>query len=319
MHVHAVVLVRLCLVPGSHLAPTLPRMPATVASIRRSGLEDEFQKRWEREMHRRQRRANGTDPFMALSLRVRNAPARWRSRVRRVIEAPARWRNRVQLVNEVFSPSESPLPEGWQELLDPDSGLTYYVDPAGASTWKRPRTLPPPALAAASSAAGNAGAPLPATRQPSDGANAPLPYGWEKYIDQDGGSTYYVGPDGVSTWTRPEAPPPVTPKDSGALSTKNDAAAERSAAKSAVGDAAGGESVKPADDDSGKPAASVYRNPTKRLVPTQPLQPSADWRKRRDPFEFRPATWSGWDNDLLGRRPPRKPGQLNKERGTRPL
>ena len=48
-------------------------------------------------------------------------------------------------------PVDAPLPAGWQELTDPASGRSYYVSPAGESTWYRPgvQAAPPPATTAA--------------------------------------------------------------------------------------------------------------------------------------------------------------------------
>ena len=68
-----------------------------------------------------------SDPFEVLSTRVSNAPARWRGRL-----------NWLKDTIRGGWPEDGPLPVGWLEFADPDSGQMYYVSPEGVSTWDRP-------------------------------------------------------------------------------------------------------------------------------------------------------------------------------------
>ena len=72
----------------------------------------------------------------------------------------------------VAESSSTSLPEGWAELLDPDSGETYfYHASSGEVTWERPGTLPA---------------------------------GWSTVVDPDSGATYYYQEhSGETSWEMP--------------------------------------------------------------------------------------------------------------------
>ena len=63
--------------------------------------------------------------FEALLLRVRNAPSRWRERLKRLGQGAA------------LMPLP-PLPDGWSSMWDERTGRPYYVSPDGVSMWTRP-------------------------------------------------------------------------------------------------------------------------------------------------------------------------------------
>jgi len=78
--------------------------------------------------------------------------------------------------------AERPLPDGWREYKDPNTGKTYFSDGV-TSQWERP------------SRKGR-------TRGNDDGADGSLPDGWREYKDPNTGKTYFS--DGVtSQWERP--------------------------------------------------------------------------------------------------------------------
>jgi hypothetical protein len=117
------------------MAAHTTRHVAAEAAIRTSGLEDEYERRWKREQMRRRISMNlaefFSDPFEVLSTRIRNAPVRWRGRLD--------WLRTLssELLRGDWEHT-GPLPEGWLEFLDSESGEMYYVSPEGVSTWKRP-------------------------------------------------------------------------------------------------------------------------------------------------------------------------------------
>ena len=154
------------------------RAPPPVAfSIRNSGMEKKIGRRWNRELRRRKSNSSMlvfmvSEPFALLGDRARSAPERW-------IE---RW----TFLREMFWPSLEeeepfqPLPDGYQEFIDPASGIPYYVGPDGVSSWERP-SPPPPALAAvaappydAYTAAGPSAPPSASTSSSSPSISEPL-------------------------------------------------------------------------------------------------------------------------------------------------
>lgn len=82
--------------------------------------------------------------------------------------------------------TQEPLPAGWQEHHDPNTGKMYFHNPAtGETKWERPSE-------AASSVA----------------ASMVLPPGWQQHTDANSGKVYYHNPStGVTTWEKPTAFP----------------------------------------------------------------------------------------------------------------
>lgn len=125
--------------------------------------------------------------FEALLLRVRNAPSRWRERLKRLGQGAA------------LMPL-APLPDGWSSMWDERTGRPYYVSPDGVSMWTRPEgvqavTSPPRADAApaqeresqrAADGAQADGPPESADEPPDEQASEPG--------SGEGSSTVAVGP-----------------------------------------------------------------------------------------------------------------------------
>ena len=101
-------------------------------SIRNSGMEDELAAKWKNEMDIKHR--EWWHPKTGLQLIVR-----------RMRTSPSRWRDRYFKLWNGTPPgiAVGPLPPGWREFEDAESGDVYYVSPSGASTWERPRPPPP--------------------------------------------------------------------------------------------------------------------------------------------------------------------------------
>ena len=111
------------------------------------------------------------------------------------------------------SSAASPLPEGWEELMDDNYGIPYfYHASSGETVWERPAPAPsmpsPPAIPP----------PLPPEPRPppaphpvlSSEPNS-LPEGWEELMDEDYGIPYfYHASSGETVWERP-APAPSMP------------------------------------------------------------------------------------------------------------
>lgn len=93
------------------------------------------------------------------------------------------------------SGGESPLPEGWTELVDKKSGKKYYYNKMTKKTsWHKPtETSTSPASAE------------PISPPPADDAESPLPEGWSEVIDKKSGKKYYYNKTTKKTsWHRPE-------------------------------------------------------------------------------------------------------------------
>jgi hypothetical protein len=86
------------------------------------------------------------------------------------------------------------LPPGWEAVVDPDSGDTYYWNAeSGETAWERPRPVAAPEAA-------EEPPPPPAAKRTS------LPPGWEAVLDPDSGDTYYWNADtGDVAWEQPTA------------------------------------------------------------------------------------------------------------------
>ena len=100
-------------------------------------------------------------------------------------------------------PSE--LPEGWVEMVDPNSGATYYLNKIdNTASWERPTVqdadnVPESAAAADSGVGGGVSDVATASQE----AVAPVLDGWEEQVDQSGQVYYYNQSTGVTQWERP--------------------------------------------------------------------------------------------------------------------
>ena len=126
--------------------------PLCTLSIRRSGLEDKLQRRWQREL--KWKSVSKSNPVSILAHRIRDAPARWRTRWDCVTELLWPFNKSDEFDRDVVSSplytatnslavSASALPMGWRTFGDPESGRPYYVNPDGISTWNRPLATDP--------------------------------------------------------------------------------------------------------------------------------------------------------------------------------
>ena len=91
------------------------------------------------------------------------------------------------------------LPEGWREVIDQASGVSYYFNShSGATTWERPSE----ASVAASTAAQST---TTTTAMVADElSQAGLPEGWVAAIDAESGSIYYYNAEtGETSWEFP--------------------------------------------------------------------------------------------------------------------
>jgi hypothetical protein len=139
-----------------------------------------------------------------------------------------------------------PLPIGWTEYFDSESGDNYYVnETTGQSQWERPHASPKPVSpqpaspkpASPKPASPKPASPKPASPKPASPKPAspkpvspkpaspkpaspqlqqaePLPIGWAEHFDSETGENYYVNETtGQSQWERPHASPkPASPK-----------------------------------------------------------------------------------------------------------
>jgi len=172
---------------------TLRTVPPTAFSIRKPDSDlDELGRRWKQELARKQFVKRNGNPITAslavLAFRAMNAPERWGNRVqsvcdvlvRRALNAPRRWSSRGAAV--------------------------WGAWPFRTFTWAIASPSDEPALVVpdlpADSDAGSSSA---------DMNDLPLPVGWRVFSDATTGLSYYVSPEGVSTWTRPQPPPAYAP------------------------------------------------------------------------------------------------------------
>ena len=172
---------------------TLRTVPPTAFSIRKPDSDlDELGRRWKQELARKQFVKRNGNPITAslavLAFRAMNAPERWGSRVqsvcdvlvRRAINAPRRWSSR--------------------------GAALWGIWPFRTFTWAITSPFDEPALVVpnlpADSDAGSSSANM---------KDLPLPVGWRVFSDATTGLSYYVSPEGVSTWTRPQPPPAYAP------------------------------------------------------------------------------------------------------------
>jgi len=120
---------------------------------------------------------------------------------------------------DVSEPAD--LPEGWQQLVDPSSGLIYYIDDKGTTTWDPPIVLVNQESAIPTSTNPNdpqafvedkqdttESAALPNKGTEDDSLKAPpgsdLPPGWIESIDESSGKPYYYNQiNGESAWEKP--------------------------------------------------------------------------------------------------------------------
>ena len=109
-----------------------------------------------------------------------------------------------------------PLPPGWSEGRDPQTGTPYYMNPSlNLTQWHRPGPAPPPAPL-------NGAPPMPQPPpapppQPVAPAPAPLPPGWDHWTDPATGRPVFRNLSTmVAQWDDPRnaaypAPPPQPP------------------------------------------------------------------------------------------------------------
>ena len=93
-------------------------------------------------------------------------------------------------IEREYDEQQKPLPAGWADYVDQQSGKTYYVSPSGASTWYKPVERPMPLL------------PVYNPPQRSDPSTWKRPNGGMRMVGSrpSNPSTGYSGP---STWERP--------------------------------------------------------------------------------------------------------------------
>ena len=71
------------------------------------------------------------------------------------------------------------LPEGWDELIDEESGYPYWLNTAdGSATWERPTA-------------------------PAAAPSGELPPGWREVVDEESGCPYFFHDNGSTSWERP--------------------------------------------------------------------------------------------------------------------
>lgn len=96
------------------------------------------------------------------------------------------------------SGTESPLPEGWTEVVDKKSGKKYYYNKITKKTsWRKP--------AEGASTPGSTGTASPAAEEEEAAAASPLPEGWTELVDKKSGRKYYYNKITKETsWHIPE-------------------------------------------------------------------------------------------------------------------
>ncbi|CAM9473589.1 unnamed protein product [Ectocarpus sp. 6 AP-2014] len=139
-----------------------------------------------------------------------------------------------------------PLPEGWKEIKDPNSGSTYFWNKSSnATSWVRPVVPPHEAPEPERGGAGKGGGPGPAGSGPGESSSRsdggvrngggsaasstgegggdstppPLPAGWKEIKDPKSGGVYFWNKaKGATTWVRPTGPASGGSADGGAAS-----------------------------------------------------------------------------------------------------
>ena len=103
----------------------------------------------------------------------------------------------------------TPLPENWEERVDPNSGRTYYVNVVTRkSQWDRP--VPPAAPVAVQPEPVQPQPVQPQAQPQTQPAEEPLPEGWEERRDPNTNRVYYANViTRTSQWERPVAPKPA--------------------------------------------------------------------------------------------------------------
>ncbi|CAB9511698.1 transport protein SEC16B [Seminavis robusta] len=124
------------------------------------------------------------------------------------------------------TPSQSELPPGWQEMVDPGTGNVYYFNEVdGTTTWDRPvgtvekgteaedETHPvrvteeAPTSSADEQDIHGKGEPKNEDFPVDTPAESVLPPGWQELVDPGSGNVYYLNDDGETTWDRPAVIP----------------------------------------------------------------------------------------------------------------
>eukprot|EP00934_Nitzschia_sp_Nitz4_P008522 Nitzschia sp. Nitz4//scaffold34_size148208//91553//101858//NITZ4_002988-RA/size148208-snap-gene-0.209-mRNA-1//1//CDS//3329548819//8512//frame0 len=87
--------------------------------------------------------------------------------------------------------TQAPLPVGWVEAIDPDSGTTYFFNEvSNETTWDRP-----------TEGVNNID---DSNAYGEDGGSSDLPDGWTEIIDEDSGKVYYLNElENTTTWEKP--------------------------------------------------------------------------------------------------------------------
>ena len=141
------------------------RCPAPVASIRHSGLEERYEKRWRRAMVKRSVLAKVQYAVGALTTRIRNSPARWRARLDRVWadeplvpRAPPAREPPVDATTPDTAPAPVAAPAPLRRPATPSPVPTTSANPASVAAMRRP---PVPAPTPSSSSPGQPMRPQP--------------------------------------------------------------------------------------------------------------------------------------------------------------
>jgi len=97
------------------------------------------------------------------------------------------------------------LPPGWSTGIDKASGQRYYTDPDGSTTWMAPDTTTTATAVAPTAKPGLVAEYVQPQGYvpPTSAPTATLPPGWSSDVDPTHGVTYYIKPDGSSTWDAP--------------------------------------------------------------------------------------------------------------------
>mmetsp|Transcript_23048 Transcript_23048/g.54405 ORF Transcript_23048/g.54405 Transcript_23048/m.54405 type:complete len:337 (+) Transcript_23048:84-1094(+) len=120
-----------------------------------------------------------------------------------------------QVQNQFQLQNPQPLPPGWVEATDPNSGKVYYCNPqTGETKWERPTVSPTTNTilqTGRTTTHATTGDPKIKHQQNSQ----PLPPGWVEARDPSSGKVYYCNPQTRETkWERPSFPtstPSATP------------------------------------------------------------------------------------------------------------
>jgi hypothetical protein len=172
---------------------TLRTVPPTAFSIRKPDSDlDELGRRWKQELARKQFVKRNRNPITA-SLAVLAF---------RAMNAPERWGNRVQSVCDVLARRALNAPRRWSSR----GAAVWGAWPFRTFTWAIASPSVEPAIVVPDLPADS-----DARSSSADMNDLPLPVGWRVFSDATTGLSYYVSPEGVSTWTRPQPPPAYAP------------------------------------------------------------------------------------------------------------